>query len=292
MGRPIKKKFFGDLNAGGLGGEGIASVSFANTGSRYSAGSTVTFSAPTIPGGVTATGTPVFANAGSFASITMTNTGSGYISTATMTVTTATGVAATGAGTATQYVVYVNTAGIYTNMRVRGTGISASATYVTSIGDSQVGVLWPNASTVSGSITFDDLPTTPVAAITALTTGRDSGIDVVAFVPGGSSAVRGEIVKQESSTRYLVRTAQASLVPGQCRLVAVANGSLVEGEMNLTATDSKSPASAYFVTKLTARRAILTQKTDGGSGFEYATGSVANWDIVAATTGTVSIANL
>jgi len=288
MGRPIKKKFFGELTAGGIGGEGIASVNFSNTGANFSAGTTVTFSAPNIPGGVTATGTPVFANR-SFSSITMTNNGSGYTVTATMTITTATGVTVAGTGTSCQSIVYVNTSGIFTGMQVTGTGINASPTFVSSIESGLVNVTLNNASTVSGSISFRDSPTTAAVSSTVLTTGRANGLSVGAFVPGGGSGQTGDIVKQESSTRYLVRTSQASGVAGICRLASTATGSLTEGQMNLLATDVN--ASTYFVTKLTARRAVLTQFTVNGS-FEYANGAVANWSINAATTGTVSIANL
>jgi hypothetical protein len=283
MGRPIKKKFFGELTAGGIGGEGIASVNFSNTGANYSSGATVTFSAPSIPGGVTATGTPVFANR-NFSSITMTNNGSGYISTATMTITTATGVVVAGTGTTGTSIVYVTTAGIFTGMQVTGTGINASPTYVSSIESGLVNVTLNNASTVSGSISFRDSPTTAAVSSTVLTTGRANGLSVGAFVPGGGSGQTGDIVKQESSTRYLVRTTAT----GICRLASTATGSLTEGQMNLVATDVN--ASTYFVTKLTARRAVLTQFTVNGS-FEYANGAVANWSIDAATTGTVSIAN-
>lgn len=284
MGRPIKKKFFGELTAGGIGGEGIASVNFSNTGANFSAGTTVTFSAPSIAGGVTATGTPVFANR-NFSSITMTNNGSGYTSTATMTVTTATGVVVAGTGTAGTSIVYVTTAGIFTGMQVTGTGINASATHVSSIESGLVNVTLANASTVSGSISFRDSPTTAAVSSTVLTTGRANGLSVGAFVPGGGSGQSGDIVKQESSTRYLVRTTAT----GICRLASTATGSLTEGQMNLVATDVN--ASTYFVTKLTARRAVLTQSTVNGS-FEYANGAVANWSINAATTGTVSVANL
>jgi hypothetical protein len=289
MGRPIKKKFFGDLASGGIGGEGIATVSFANTGLHYSVGSTVAFSAPAIAGGVTATGTPVLNSDGSFVSVTITNAGSGYTSTATITATTATGVSVTGAGTSTQTVVYVNTSSIYAGMRVTGTGINAGATYVLSIGDGLVNLTAANASTVSGTLNFTDQPTTAVSFVTTLTTGRDNGLSVSAYVPGGSSGTAGDIVKQESSTRYLVRTSQASGVAGICRLTAAATGSLTSGQMNLIATDVNG--STYFVTKLTARRAVLTQYNNASS-FEYADGAVANWSISAASAGVVSIATL
>jgi hypothetical protein len=94
-------------------------------------------------------------------------------------------------------------------------------------------------------------------------------------------------MKQEASHRYLVKTAQGQ---SQCKLVAKATSDLLVGEMNLIATDSLT--STYFVTKLTAHRANLTQYTDGGSGFEYGVTDVAGWTINSATTGTVSISNV
>lgn len=59
MGRPINKKFFANANEGeGVGGEGVASVTIAGEFSGFTAlTTTVTFSAPQIPGGQTATGT-------------------------------------------------------------------------------------------------------------------------------------------------------------------------------------------------------------------------------------------
>jgi hypothetical protein len=71
MGRPLNKKYFGNLNVGtggytpvpggniggddGIGGEGVASA--AVSGGSYTTRPTFTFTAPTIPGGVTATAT-------------------------------------------------------------------------------------------------------------------------------------------------------------------------------------------------------------------------------------------
>jgi hypothetical protein len=66
MGRPIKKKYFGNTNSPyqnqasggvtGTGGESVASVTLSALGS-YTVRPTFTFTAPTLPGGVTATGT-------------------------------------------------------------------------------------------------------------------------------------------------------------------------------------------------------------------------------------------
>jgi hypothetical protein len=66
MGRPIKKKYFGNTNSPyqnqasggvtGTGGESVASVTLNALGA-YTVRPTFTFTAPTLPGGVTATGT-------------------------------------------------------------------------------------------------------------------------------------------------------------------------------------------------------------------------------------------
>jgi hypothetical protein len=94
MGRPLNKKYFGNRNIGsasvttddGIGGKGIASVTIAGSWSGFTqATSTVTFSAPQLPGGVTATGT-VTITAGAPASVTMTEKGSGYTALPTVTI--------------------------------------------------------------------------------------------------------------------------------------------------------------------------------------------------------------
>lgn len=65
MGRPIKKKFFGNTNTGvvtpggdnNIGGEGIASVTITNAGDYTGTLPTVSFGTPEIPTGIQATGT-------------------------------------------------------------------------------------------------------------------------------------------------------------------------------------------------------------------------------------------
>lgn len=58
-------------------------------------------------------------------------------------------------------------------------------------------------------------------------TGANAGIIVTAYVPGGSSAVTGYIVKQVGAKTYKVTTAQGT---GRCKLVANASAS---GEMTI-----------------------------------------------------------
>lgn len=94
MARSMNKKYFGNRNIGttstttddGIGGEGVASVTVAGTFSGFAdATTTVTFSDPQLPGGVTATGTAVIV-AGVVTGITITEKGSGYTTAPTVTI--------------------------------------------------------------------------------------------------------------------------------------------------------------------------------------------------------------
>jgi len=115
MGRPIKEKFFGNTNspysnqavggATGVGGEGVASITLSTSSLTVSTVTvTVLFSAPQIPGGVTAAGTPV-KTGNTVTSVTINTAGSGY--TSAPTVVFAATVGSTGTGVAvltnTQY---------------------------------------------------------------------------------------------------------------------------------------------------------------------------------------------
>lgn len=94
MARSLNRKYFGNRNIGstsvttddGIGGNGIASVTIGGVWSGFTqATSTVTFSAPQLPGGVTATGT-VTITAGAPTLVTMIEKGSGYTSLPTVTI--------------------------------------------------------------------------------------------------------------------------------------------------------------------------------------------------------------
>jgi hypothetical protein len=107
MGRPLNKKYFGNRNIGttattdnGIGGQGVASVTISGTWAEFaSATTTVVFSAPQLPGGVTATGTAVIA-AGVVTGVTITEKGSGYTAAPTVTIADSDGTGET-TGTAT-----------------------------------------------------------------------------------------------------------------------------------------------------------------------------------------------
>lgn len=221
MGRPIKKKFFANTNRSldgeGVGGEGVLTIAKNNTGTAYTTSTTIslTFTAPQLAGGQTATGNVTTNNLGNVATVTLTDGGSGYTSTPTATVT---------GGT---------------------TGTTATFTIV-------------------------------------MSTNRQNGIAGNAYLTGGSSKVF-DIVKQEASKRYLVRTADGT---GQCKLVTTST--LAAGQMNIVATDWNG--STYWVKKLTARRAILVQDTVNGS-FLVADGASTGWTLGSSTGTIVTIAS-
>jgi len=166
-----------------------------------------------------------------------------------------------------------------------GTSVAATITFGVS------GVEITNAgshyvSVADAAVTFSS---GTAAGTSVLTDLYQSGLAVYVYLPGGSTGVIADIMKQESSHRYLVKTRDNNGAVGQCRLVAKNAGSLSVGEMCLIATDANG--STYWVTKLTARRAILTRRTMNGS-YLFATNGFAGWTIGSASSGVVSIANV
>lgn len=131
MGRPIKKKFFANLNdpyqnqatggTTGVGGESLASVAIATTGTLYVSTATATVSAPQITGGTRATVTIAVSTVTGGVSVVSFTPGSGYTSTPTVTVSPAT------TGTTATFTVALTTTrqeGIVTSAWVPG-GLSA-----------------------------------------------------------------------------------------------------------------------------------------------------------------------
>ena len=140
--------------------------------------------------------------------------------------------------------------------------------------------------TTAPSVTITGANRTPAVATSTLAGTNPNVIATSAFIPtinGGSSAVIGDIVKQVGARRYKVRTAQGT---GKCKLVTAAP---TAGTMTIAATDSLG--STYYVKKLDERLVTLTQNTNGGSGFEFASGTRAKWALEAAVSGRVQIAS-
>ena len=311
MGRPIKKKFFGNTitpydnhatsGKTGVGGEGVASITTATAGSinindSYPNFPTLTIADPGLTGGITA----VSATTWEVDTVTIT-TGTGYT---TGTITSITGLD-TYANTPTRFTV-TQTGGFpafnaftdrgeYTSIDATGvatwnvqgpTGTNAQATVKFRV--KRIGLSNPGSGYLTApSLSWTSLSgTTPSAQTPALTTTRPDSIRFASKLSGGSVRTTGDILKQEASHRYLIQNTDGK---GICKLVAKENADLLAGEMNIIATDYNG--NTYFVTKLTARKARLVQYQNNEATWLVADGGVAGWTIGAATATRVSIAH-
>lgn len=323
MGRPLNKKYFANRNIGstsvttdnGIGGQGVASVTIAGTNNNFSSIPTVTFAAPQLPGGVTATAGAVTMK---LASVTINNPG-GFYSVGDEVVIGGGGVEGdTLAGTFTAQAIIVidavdapetgvptaisikaGSAGSYTVLPSKVVGGSKTTNLSVDGGDGnnlrvnvQYGILsiavdekgsgYTSAPTVTtspvGNATKTAVLTTDSGSAGSAT-NQENGIVVTAFVPGvlGASAKIGDIVKQTNDRRYKVKTADGV---GICQLVTdgVANAA---GEMSIKATDSEGKN--YLVAKLTSRKVILVPAALGGqAGTQFASGTAAKWSLTTA----------
>jgi len=227
MGRPIKKKFFGNATTPyqnhasggktGVGAEGVASVTLPANKPSGTSTITVSFTAPQITGGITATGTPV-KTGNTVTSVTITSAGSGYLTAPTVTFT----------GTNVAY---------HTN----GTAV--------------------------------------------LTTSTQDAITIISYLTTASqSRTNGDILKQESSRRYLVQNQDGK---GICIL---STGTLTAGKMHIIGTDFGG--ATYWITKLTARKARVINRSNTGTAY-LSNNQVAKWTLGAATgTGVNTVISL
>lgn len=140
-----------------------------------------------------------------------------------------------------------------------GTGTGATLTVNYGVGTATVTTAG-SGYTSAPSVTLSGGNATLTAVLGSSNT---DAIAISAFVVGGSSAVAGDIVKQEASRRYLVTTAQGT---SDCALVAAPP---LAGEMTMTATDSAG--GTYYPIKLTQSKATLVK--GGRTGTQFDTGS-------------------
>ena len=160
-------------------------------------------------------------------------------------------------------VVAVGAAGSYTVLpsnpvatTTGGTGTGATLTVNYGIGTATVSTAG-SGYTSAPSVTVSGGNGTLTAV---LTSSNPDAIAISAFVDGGSSAVAGDIVKQEASRRYLVTTAQGT---SDCSLVAAPP---LAGEMTMTATDSDG--GTYYPIKLTQSKATIIKGGRTGTQFD------------------------
>jgi len=308
MGRPINKKFFGNLNYpydneqtggnSGTGGESINTITVSNSGTLYSQGSTVSVGAPNIAGGIPAT-ISYSINASGNIAVSVVNTGTGYTSAPSISVAKATTVTPTADATNNSYTLtnVSSVAGVYVGMRIDGApGVQAS-TYVASVGTNTITLTnTMTASTTTNAYAFSDQGAS-FSASTALTSNTQNAIAFISYLTTGSSAISGgDIIKQESSRRYLVRNAQGV---GQVKLSAGTGTShtLEAGGMHIIATDFGG--ATYYVIKLTSRKATLINRTGTDTALVTLTTDAdgvktgtAGWTLGSATGTVVTIANV
>jgi hypothetical protein len=309
MGRPINKKYFGNnnlpdyanvSNKSGIGGEAVATITVSNSGTTYSQGATVTIGGGTIiTGGSAATISSSINSAGNI-TVTKTGSGLGYTAAPSITVTPAatTTTSVSGNYTATTMTA-TSVTGIYLGMVIAG-GSTGNNGRVQTITGPVAGVYTitsnvPNNGTFTNqTLTFTDAGTgfTSSIALAAPTTTQNA-IAFTAFInaPGAAARANGDIIKQESTRRYLVDTTDGI---GQVKLVTT--DVLTAGTMKIIATDFGG--ATYFVKKLTARKAILVSRTNTSTALvslvtdhDGKTTGVARWTFGAATGTTVTIAN-
>lgn len=204
---------------------------------------------------------------------------------------TLTGAATTSSGTGTAltitaemgiYAYTLATAGDYTalpsNVAVVSSGLN-NPTWSLTYKVNSVAVTTPG----SGYVVAPAITMAGNATKTAvLTLSHSNALAFTAFLTTGSSALSvGDILKQEASRRYLVRNAQ-----GQGQVKLVTTDALTSGTMSLIATDFGG--ATYFVSKLTARRARLVNRTSTGTALVVG-GTSTKWNITNATGTTVTI---
>ena len=283
MGRPLNKKYFGTDD--GLGGESLLSVALGTAGSGYSQGLTATVAAPGLPGGVTATVTvAVNPTGGAITGYSVVDGGNGYLSAPTVTLvkpTSATATYVSGSGSDT---ILVTTASI-TNTIYAGMTFDGETVVSVSDDGTDTTVVMSGTVTAAGTLTFADTGASGVPGIRTLTNLNPPALKIVAFITDGS-ALEADIIKQTGTSSYLVATADGT---GVVTLTAADDGALVAGQCSLAATDVNG--STYYVTKLTAHRALLVQNDATGDGFEYPSGATVAWDFAAPVREVVQIAS-
>ena len=296
MGRPLNTKYFGNRNIGsststtdsGIGGTSVDRVTLGTLGS-YTVRPTITFSDPDLlaEGAETATGTVVSEVLS--ATVVGGNAGSGYLVTDVVSVGSATFSITVNGGGAITGLTPVNR-GSFTALAAGaqavtgGTGTLATIviTYraksitITKQGSGYSHSVDATAS-FAGSATLPGTPTVNMLVDTGIvgTAGnQENAISMTAQLPGGSAGLV-DIIKQVSGRRYKV-TDGTRIGIVQLQDSAVSG----DGQATIVATDASS--ATYYVTKLTAHKATLTQIS---GSYEFASGTAVAWTMNG-TTGT------
>ena len=156
-------------------------------------------------------------------------------------------------------------------------GVTATGTLVVTAGQIQSVTITNKGSgyTAAPTITLPSGTQGTLTLTVVMTSTQENAIICYAYIPtanGGSSRVIADIIRQVSTTRYKVRTAQGV---GICQLVT--DGTSGSGKMDITAYDAAGSNNEYWVTKLTARTVTLVAKGGGIGGSQFTNGKQAKW---------------
>ena len=315
MGRPLNKKYFGNRNIGttgtgdnGIGGEGIASINWADAGSWLAtAGGAaaplagLALPAPTIPGGVQATWTNYFGiqavttGAGktglvvgdtytyagipgsvitvastAAANATFTVTARGSTTTLITDLQTVAITKVTGTGAATTFNVDIFSQLVDTVINEKGSGYTGAETFTVT-----------TANGATGGAPAGTIVLTTSTGNVGSSTNQENAIKMTARLTGGS-ATTVDIIRQVSTNRYKVTDGTRTGIVALKSSVATAAG---EGSVRLVDTDGGT----YFATKITARKATITRGT--GTQTAFPTGAQVQWNMTAATASSLLIDN-
>jgi hypothetical protein len=193
------------------------------------------------------------------------------------------------------YTVFPSTggAGALVSVPVAGTGLKADVTMGLLSVAVTAGGSGYTSTTVDGLLRFDG-GANGASAVTTFTvdtgapgtlTNQENAIIAYAYVDGGRQVV--DILKQQSSRRYKVKGADGTVDSA----ILVAAQAAAANEMDITAVDSAGKT--YYVTKLTAHRALLTPYGAAGHIYPLINGTPqsAPWTFVAAVDQYVQVQN-
>lgn len=304
MGRPLHKKYFGNRNTGsasttadnGIGGGAVASVTLNAVGA-YTTRPTITFAVPTIPGGVTATGT-ITSEVESVTAVGGTQVGYtvGQLVTVdgTDAVLRVATIGGTGGDDALTFDFTGGSRGNFTTLTTgaqattsNGAGVALTVTLrfraksvvITEAGSGYAAAPTP---TFTQSVTATSVNMLVDSGNISTTGNQENAITMVAFLTGGSAGPV-DIIKQVSTRRYKVTDGTRTGVVKLKSSVATA-----AGECSIAATDAS--AGTYYVTKLTAHRATILAGT--GSIFTSGTAELSvPWTLGTATATVCKIPN-
>jgi hypothetical protein len=166
--------------------------------------------------------------------------------------------------------------GVQATARVSALGASnkITAIEVTEQGSGYISVptVTENVGGVQGTLTFTAVLTVDTGPVGSASNEENAIICYAKTTTGGTRQI-ADIIKQVSGTRYKVRTADGVAI---CKLRT--DGGTGTYTMDISAFDTGTAgANEYWVSKLTARNAVLVRKGGGTGGTDFTNGKKVKW---------------